>query len=174
MKTPVKILLTILISFIYIIILIFAYEKDNFIIYLFIDLIIFVLLLIQIFGSTKRKTNLVLMISFLVLFGILIIILNNFGNIFLTDVTDIYTNKDENENITMILYISVLLSLATSIAFMIKIFSNFKNEVLLIALHFIIIGYQVLGLGDITISPIILIISYIILFPLAIMKYKIE
>ena len=101
MKTPVKILLTILISFIYIIILIFAYEKDNFIIYLFIDLIIFVLLLIQIFGSTKRKTNLVLMISFLVLFGILIIILNNFGNIFLTDVTDIYTNKDENENITI-------------------------------------------------------------------------
>jgi len=45
-----------------------------------------------------------------------------------------------------------------------------KNMILFaIATIFIIIGYIVMGTGDKTISPIILVISYAVLFPIAIL-----
>jgi len=51
-----------------------------------------------------------------------------------------------------------------------KFIFNKKNKILLIlAIVMLIIGYIVMGTGDKTISPIILIIAYVVLIPAAIM-----
>ena len=51
-----------------------------------------------------------------------------------------------------------------------KFVFNKKNKILLIlAIVMLIIGYIIMGTGDKTISPIILIIAYVVLIPAAIM-----
>jgi len=49
------------------------------------------------------------------------------------------------------------------------VFSKLNAVILIIAILVIITGYVIMGTGDNTISPILLIISYVVLFPLAIM-----
>ena len=48
------------------------------------------------------------------------------------------------------------------------IFNKLNVILLAVAILAIVIGYIIMGTGDKTISPIILIISYVILFPAAI------
>ncbi|HHE38910.1 MAG TPA: hypothetical protein ENL20_10115 [Candidatus Cloacimonetes bacterium] len=51
-----------------------------------------------------------------------------------------------------------------------KFVFNKRNKILLIlAIVMLIIGYIVMGTGDKTISPVILIIAYVVLIPAAIM-----
>jgi len=51
-----------------------------------------------------------------------------------------------------------------------KFVFNKKNKILLIlAIIMLIIGYIIMGTGDKTISPILLIIAYVVLIPAAIM-----
>ena len=48
------------------------------------------------------------------------------------------------------------------------IFSRINVLILVIAIIITIIAYIIMGTGDKTISPVLLIISYVVLFPLAI------
>lgn len=48
-------------------------------------------------------------------------------------------------------------------------FGKSNKIILLIAVILTIIGYVIMGTGDSVISPIILVIAYVILFPLGIM-----
>ena len=49
------------------------------------------------------------------------------------------------------------------------IFTKLNLILFLTAIAFLIIGYGIMGTGDATISPVILIISYVILFPAALL-----
>jgi hypothetical protein len=49
------------------------------------------------------------------------------------------------------------------------VFSKLNSAILIIAILITIVAYIIMGTGDKTISPILLIICYVILFPLAIM-----
>ncbi|MDO9578919.1 MAG: hypothetical protein Q7J16_13630 [Candidatus Cloacimonadales bacterium] len=49
------------------------------------------------------------------------------------------------------------------------VFNKTNSTLLIIAILATIAGYIVMGTGDKTISPIILIIAYVVLFPAAIM-----
>ena len=49
------------------------------------------------------------------------------------------------------------------------VFNKTNSTLLIIAILATIVGYIVMGTGDKTISPIILIIAYVVLFPAAIM-----
>ncbi|MCF7793981.1 MAG: hypothetical protein K9N09_07045 [Candidatus Cloacimonetes bacterium] len=49
------------------------------------------------------------------------------------------------------------------------VFNKTNVALLIIAILATIIGYIIMGTGDKTISPIILIIAYVVLFPAAIM-----
>ncbi len=48
------------------------------------------------------------------------------------------------------------------------VFTKTNATLLIIAIIVTIIGYIIMGTGDKTISPILLIISYVVLFPMAI------
>lgn len=47
-------------------------------------------------------------------------------------------------------------------------FNKINSFILILGIIFTIAGYVIMGTGDITISPIMLIVAYLILFPLAI------
>ncbi len=49
------------------------------------------------------------------------------------------------------------------------VFNKTNSTLLIIAILATIVGYIIMGTGDKTISPIILIIAYVVLFPAAIM-----
>lgn len=49
------------------------------------------------------------------------------------------------------------------------IFNKFNVILLIAAILLTVIGYIVMGTGDKTISPILLILAYVVLFPAAIM-----
>jgi len=48
------------------------------------------------------------------------------------------------------------------------VFSKLNTIILIVAILIVIVAYIIMGSGDKTISPILLIISYVVLFPLAI------
>ena len=49
------------------------------------------------------------------------------------------------------------------------VFKKINTILLIIAILATVVGYIIMGTGDKTISPIILIIAYVVLFPLAIL-----
>ena len=52
------------------------------------------------------------------------------------------------------------------------IFTKINIIILIVAIIITIVAYIIMGTGDKTISPILLIISYVVLFPLAIIVGK--
>ncbi|MCB5230418.1 MAG: hypothetical protein WCX83_05050 [Candidatus Cloacimonas sp.] len=50
------------------------------------------------------------------------------------------------------------------------VFDKYSIGLFVLGIIFTIIGYIVMGTGDITISPILLIIAYLVLFPLSIIS----